>query len=431
MSGSLVQLSAIGAQDAYLTLDPQITFFKQEPKRHTPFAIEPYAVSIPGGATLGKPCTITVQRVADLVHKMWFKLTLPALNPDNKYPGARYCDEVGFAVIDSIELKIGSHTIDKHYGHFLQAWNQLNCPEEKRFLDHLVGKTGGDVSKLEDLATQPQELWIPLEFWFNRTIGNALPIAGLQFHTVEIVVTLKSMKDIVYSAGAGRDRDLTASALQNADINAEMMCHYIYLDDQERNYFGTAPQEYVIDQLTYVTKQIPGSDAPYTDTLLMTLNHPCKEFIWTITTNAALAANEPFCLGALNKSYNYAGDPLISANIKFNELPRVKDMNATYYREIVPALHHTSIPRKNVYCYCFALDPESWKPSGSINLSRIDQVKLTFTVVPLNKVHHPGRGVNATTGAPITTDGGVINLYARVVNVFKVMSGMAGIQYCN
>lgn len=423
MSGALIQLSAIGAQNAHLDLEPEVTFFKQERKRHTPFAIEPVPQKFTQMPTWGGSTTCTISRVADLVHKMWLRVKLPALNPDNKYPGARFCDEVGYALIDQIELKIGQHTIDTHKGHFLQVWNQLNCPEEKRFLDHLVGKTGGDLSQLQQNAMYEQDLWIPMEFWFNRSIGNSLPIAGLQFHTVEIVVKFNKFEDIVANWGAGR-------TTKSLGLEAEFMCHYIYLDDAERNFFGTTPQDYLIDQVTLVEDNINGSSMPETKTLQMTLNHPCKEMIWTIVSNAALQAKEPFCYGALNKSYNTAGDPLFTASLKFNELSRLQDMPAVYFREIQPALHHTSIPRKNVYCYCFALDPESWKPTGSVNMSRIDQIKLTYTVVGFKDVHHPGLGVDAN-GKPVTVDGARIRLYARVLNVFKVMSGMAGIQYCN
>ena len=40
MGGGLMQLAAYGAQDIYLTGNPQITFFKIVYKRHTNFSIE-------------------------------------------------------------------------------------------------------------------------------------------------------------------------------------------------------------------------------------------------------------------------------------------------------------------------------------------------------------------------------------------------------
>lgn len=429
MSGSLVQLSAIGAQDSYLLLDPEITFFSQKSKRHTPFAVEPQAVKFNQPTKTGNSSIVQIPRVADLLHKIWIKVTLPALNPNGKYPGARYCDEVAYALIDKIELKIGQHVIDTHFGHFLQVWSQLNTPEEKRYLDHLVGKTGGDLTQLENNAKFEQTLWIPMDFWFNRSIGNALPIAGLQFHTVQFDIRFNKMDDIVANWGIGNpEGDKTTKT--ELELNGELMCHYIYLDDAERNWFGTAPQEYLIDQLWYSQDvSIPANTDPSTFVQNMTLNHPCKELIWTITTAASIAAKEPFNYSANSKAYNAAGDPMISMSLKFNELPRLPEMDAVYYRLIQPSLHHTSIPTKHVYCYSFALDPESWKPSGSINMSRIDQVKMTLKTVGFKEVHH--EYLPAVNGNPGTKDGATLRVYARVVNIFKVMSGMAGIQYCN
>ena len=40
MGGGLMQLVAYGAQDIYLTGNPQITFFKVVYRRHTNFAME-------------------------------------------------------------------------------------------------------------------------------------------------------------------------------------------------------------------------------------------------------------------------------------------------------------------------------------------------------------------------------------------------------
>ena len=394
--------------------------------KHTPFAIEPVPQQFTQAVQFNASTTCVIQRVADLVHKIWLHVKLPALNPDNKYPGARYCDEVGYALIEHVELRIGQHQIDKHYGHFLQAWNQLNCPEEKRFLDHLVGKTGGDISQLQANAMTEQDLWIPLEFWFNRSIAHALPIAGLQFHTVQLDFKFAKFEDLVADWGANR----TVMSPPDKQFFAELMCHYIYLDDQERSYFGTVPQEYLIDQLQFQEKSLTASAGAVNDAMSMTLNHPCRELIWTVVSEAAIAANEPFCYGALNKSYNMAGDPLYSVGLKFNELQRFQEMDAVYFREIQPSLHHTSIPRKNVYCYSFALEPESLKPSGSINMSRIDTVKLTFKSVGFSGVHHPGLGLDAT-GKPNTRDGARFRVYARTINVFSIQSGMAGIKYCN
>ncbi len=48
MAGGLMQLVAYGAQDVYLTGNPQITFFKVVYRRHTNFSMEAIKQSFNG-----------------------------------------------------------------------------------------------------------------------------------------------------------------------------------------------------------------------------------------------------------------------------------------------------------------------------------------------------------------------------------------------
>jgi hypothetical protein len=53
MGGGLLQLVAYGAQDVYLTGNPQITFFKVAYRRHTNFALEAIQQTFNGNPTYG------------------------------------------------------------------------------------------------------------------------------------------------------------------------------------------------------------------------------------------------------------------------------------------------------------------------------------------------------------------------------------------
>ena len=52
MGGGLMQLVAYGAQDVYLTGNPQITFFKVVYRRHTNFSMESIQQTLNGNAHL-------------------------------------------------------------------------------------------------------------------------------------------------------------------------------------------------------------------------------------------------------------------------------------------------------------------------------------------------------------------------------------------
>jgi hypothetical protein len=313
--------------------------------------------------------------------------------------------------------------VDVHPGHYLQIWNQLTCPEEKRFIDHLVGRTGGDIDTLRNNARKTQDLWIPLQFFWNRFIGYSLPLIALQYHETRITVRFNSISDIVAELGNGRT---SASSINTDSFFAELLCNYIYLDDPERHWFAGNAHEYLIEQLQ--TGDVPTSDMQ--TVYNATFNHPCIELIWVLISKAAIEAHEPFCYGALNLSWNVAGDPLASAKLSLNGHDRFQSQPPEFFREIVPSQCHTAIPRKNIYVYSFALEPEDWRPSGSLNMSRIDSVRLHISHVNFKGVHHPNLGYDAD-GKPVTHDGGTIRVYCRSRNVLRISNGLGGVLFAN
>merc|ERR1711937_259688 len=120
-------------------------------------------------------------------------------NP-GKYPKARYCDEVGHAMINKVDLVIGGTLIDSHPGHYLQVWNESTQTPEKKQISHLIGRSGSE-AELEDMAMEEQELYVPLQFFFCRHLMCSLPLIALQYHQVEIKVEFKHFTECVAFAG--------------------------------------------------------------------------------------------------------------------------------------------------------------------------------------------------------------------------------------
>lgn len=426
-TGSLTQLAALGSQDQYLHIESQVTFFKSQYRRHTPFAIEPVTMQFSQTPQWGqRGCYCVIARNGDLLSKSWLKIELPALAhstpevKDFKYRGARYCDSVGHAMLDSLEVQIGGTTIDKMPGSFMECWAELTQTEEKKAIDHLIGRSGSE-AELASWAEDKQTLWIPLQFWFTRHLQCALPLIALQYHEVKIQVDFKNLDEVVAKTG-GRTGGFNKSDFR---FNGELVCNLIYCDEPERKTFAASSHEYLIDVL-----QFPGDiECSGTSTTYSAFfNHPTSEIIFTFLTNAASDAKEPFCYSALGQSYNNAGDPLISARLQFNGYDRIKDQPAEYFREIVPAQCHTSIPSRPVYVFSFALEPEDFRPSGSVNLSRIDNVKLVTNHVNFSAesgLSHP----NDSSGTNVK--GAKLRVYARSKNVLRIKSGMGGLAYAN
>ena len=126
MGGGLMQLVAYGAQDIYLTGNPQITFFKVVYRRHTNFAVESIEQTFNGTADFGRLVTATISRNGDLIQQMYLEVFLPATTDGTWTYG------LGNAMIQKAEIEIGGQLIDRHYGEWMDIWTELSVPEGKR-----------------------------------------------------------------------------------------------------------------------------------------------------------------------------------------------------------------------------------------------------------------------------------------------------------
>jgi len=311
MGGGLMQLVAYGAQDVYLTGNAQITFFKVVYRRHTNFAIEmnelPIDLVKPGGNF-----SVQILRNGDLATRMYLHLTTTAITKNNlsynepknidqsdvdasdiiDNPKVAFVRRLGHAAIRYVKVQVGGTDIDEHYGIWLDLWYELT---------HLEGQTRGyrkligDVPELttlsgydgqNDIVLPQTELFIPMQFWFNRNPGLALPLIALQYHDVRLYFSMNDVNSLFVWSGDA------APILNSWTFNSSgLMVDYIYLDADERRRFAQVGHEYLIEQnQEYDTVPASQSSQSKNDFILQ-FNHPCKEFIFANQCGA-------FCGGA-------------------------------------------------------------------------------------------------------------------------------------
>src|SRR5210317_1094951 len=154
MGGGLLQLVAYGAQDVYLTGNPQITFFKVVYRRHTNFAIEAIQQTFNGNPGYGNRVTCQISRNGDLIHRMYLAVDMSAETEE-------VCPYFGLRLVDYVELEIGGQKIDKQYSHWMYVWNELSLPVSKmNGYQEMIG-ADTDMTSFKD-----NKVYIPLEFWF-------------------------------------------------------------------------------------------------------------------------------------------------------------------------------------------------------------------------------------------------------------------------
>ena len=291
MGGGLMQLVAYGAQDVYLTGNPQITFFKVVYRRHTNFSMECVEQTINGTSTLVSGSTtngtVTVSRNGDLLSKMYVTSETPSI-------------ENGDQIVSEARLEIGGQEIDKQSREWMQVWAELSTPESKALgykamtgaLSHGLNSTGtAGVGMVQ----------VPLQFFFCRNPGLALPLIALQYHEVKVKFTFGDSDNV--------------GALAAVKVWAD----YVYLDTDERRRFAQVSHKYLIEQVQ--EQSLSGSTSNK-----LNFNHPVKELVWT--SNATNAYG--------------------TAKLTLNGHDRFAPQQEEYFQLRQPLDHHTAVPGANI-----------------------------------------------------------------------------------
>jgi hypothetical protein len=360
-------------------------------------------------------------------------------------------------------------------------------------------------------------LYIPLQFWFCRNPGLALPLIALQYHEVKINLEFREARNCFWGAGSFAN---SVPSLRAASLYVD----YIYLDTDERRRFAQVSHEYLIEQLQFTGDESVHSTS---NKIKLNFNHPCKELVWVVqpdsnvdltsTRNfggpqyfnytdqvdptyytgtpsdplgggmAGAGAADPLNLHALslasaavnntglgasqpsNTAYPAAGgyqtpegtgvaetegavghaiteargqgfaglqysdffggnfganlgvfdagkNPVVAAKLQLNGHDRFSEREGRYFNLVQPYQHHENVPATGVNVYSFGLKPEEHQPSGTCNMSRIDNATLHLT---LSREAVKG---NRTCK---------VRVYATNYNVLRIMSGMGGLAYSN
>jgi hypothetical protein len=414
MGGGLLQLVAYGAQDVYLTGNPQITFFKVVYRRHTNFAIEAIQQTFNGNPGYGSTVTCQISRNGDLINRMYLQVDIEKIvtaNSDNKY-----VNYLGLRLIKSVVIEIGGQQIDKHYSDWLYIWNELSLPVGKRYAyDTMVGADKDILSAAPNGTT----LYIPFEFWFCRNVGLALPLIALQYHEVKVKLDFETKINCLCSATGGAPATDGTKVSSVSDIkNVTLWVDYIFLDTDERRRFAQLSHEYLIEQLQFTgTDTITSSGADSMKSMRMNFNHPCKELIWCVKKETAGVYWNNFstAVGITNGTVNdyiSSENPVQQAKIMLNGNDRFATRKGEYFSLVQPYQHHENTPdqyHKGINVYSFALKPEEHQPSGTLNMSRIDTAVLSVS----------------------SSIAGTIYIYAVNYNVLRILSGMGGLAYSN
>jgi hypothetical protein len=445
--GGILQLAAVGKQDAFLTGNPQISFYKMVYRRHTNFATESQPMYFDGTPNFGQRITCLIPRRGDLLGRVYLDVVLPQIK-DTSGNLLSYTNSIGHALIQEITFEVGEQEIDRQTGEWMEVWTQLTTPASQRYaLNEMIGRV--EPYNLIDIkpsaSSDGLHLMIPLQFYFCQNPGSYLPLLALQYSPIRINITLRPLQQLFWvpppippTTQEGWMPTCSILASCTTPITSMMLWgDFVYLDVDERRTFVSATHEYLIEQVQH-TPPFSITANQTTATIPIEFNHPIKEFVFMIQRDTMQNRNEWFNYSNLAigeytnndlvlpyvNSNAPAGrlDLLSMAKLQLDGYDRFAERMPQYFRLQQPYEHHTTTPINSfIYNYSFALRPEDIQPTGTMNASRIDSIvwQLKMNTVLTNPLL-PAWQQRGSCRAIV---------YAHNYNIFRVINGFGGLLF--
>tara|TARA_Y100000385_G_scaffold291439_1_gene369445 strand:+ start:2149 stop:3657 length:1509 start_codon:yes stop_codon:yes gene_type:complete len=495
------QLTVTSEQDKYLVGNPEFTYFKAVYKKHTNFAKETFNLNFVGETfmesnnNLGKKLYCTIPKNGDLLHRMYLVFDIQSVSPPKKKNDGTidttietikknvlpYISIDAQALIESIEIKIGDQTIDKHTGEWMHIYNEISLTSNKN--EMLCDMINTNINIKESQISQKDGLiYIPLIFWFNRNPGLSLPLIALQNSDVKIDLKLNSRSKIDNKLMIGNNN----TGLQINSIY--MLAEYIHLDNQEKLLFSSKSHEYLIEQVQFnnnINVPLKLVDIPvdkqyneYQHKFEIPFQNPIKELFWAIQddiSNVNSNGTEEYKENGFvkrryssgNHIYNYwfnldyndntKLNQMIDGTITLNGIDMFEPISGNYFNSVLKYQYYNGYNYKNLgselmnnenssetvnmnykngsgfYCFSFALNPMDFQPSGSLNFSKIDKAELKIRV-RRNTTTHDEKNTAARNGIELNRGNEylkqkILKIYGVNYNILKIVSGHAGLAF--
>ena len=505
MGGGLLQLVAYGAQDIYLTGQPQITFWKSVYRRHTNFAIESIVLNPDDDPGLDTRTSIPITRNGDLLKRLWIqvnvrKIYLASIGvtiANDIYSITTLCNDFCHSLFKEIELEIGGQVIDRLYSSWLSIWRNLSeenpygsvgciglkgereLSQSTSFYNKMSytnaglsvstpvnpGPTQGNSLTLNNGNSQA---YIPLPFWFCKNPGLALPLIALQYHDVRINITFSNFSNIGTSLYAQQNN---SSDIFDLSKTIQFYGDYVFLDSVERKQFADNTHEYLIEQLQKKVSQktnniklsftgpvkeiiiagqpgipiqisdssanaltsnnvnfvVPMLDTSRNEIVLSYNSYKLKYFNkpWVYSTYG-IGSPLPILISSRSYLYSFGGyngeyvDNISRTNVNLKLVINGKDQfskrNLKYFTRKTLWETHKGVGSGNwgeIAVIPFCLNPQEYQPSGAVNFSMINDVRLLFD------------NFDTTIGEQLSP----LDIYAVSYNILKITSGMGGVVY--
>jgi hypothetical protein len=394
MSNSVItatmQLSNTGGLDKYLTMNPETSLFTYSYKQTTPFAKNTVMIPFNERVDFGRTITATVPFLGDVLNTVHLYFRLPQLTPteDSTYLG--WTNTIGYAMIESVQVRIGETIFDSHNGLCMEIMDELTVPETKKPARNKSIGRYDTVNVLPINALGIQDIYIPLQFWFNKKLACGLPLSSLSGQLVKFYIKLRSFDKIVTYDGSIIPEPYSI-------LDSGMILDYYILSDDEKTALYKDPMDpptYLIEQWQYESYDIHAGTT--TNRFRLDFTNAIKEIIFVVVEIDSEENNDFFNFGRRDNSM-LGGELLSKIGLTFDGKERFAKLPESFYRMLTVQRYHSYGGMRNIYCIPFSEFPEINQPTGTVNFSRYDNIDLALDFidsVPACRLHILGINYN-------------------------------------
>ena len=454
---STIILAAKGSLDQHLIGNPQISFFKIVYRRHTNFSIQPMQIPLEGDITdTGGYFQTKISRSGDLINKLWFDCRISASNSysltSNDY--FVWTRNTGAALIKDYSLYIGQQLIDKQDSDYLNIISEVN----DRYNDSWISLNKQSISNKayynasnsinnDGKNTNGElQLYIDLQFWFCKKNRPPLPVIAIQNQDITLNYNIRNFKHLINASA-------TIGNWNHAVNDIKLYGNYIHLDTDERRRLVQTSQEYLIEQIQYLSQDLTSGQ---TNNIQLNFNNPIKQLYWFTRNNKCITEvipnetntdvyylpqdlqNAKYDLAKnhrkfgsndyfnYNASITFVGGHMeilgnqfypynfTTADISVNDVALFSPQKASFfeYQTFIHADIKLSV-HGGLFMYSFALKPEEYQPTGTFNMTHVDRCSINLYDVLMSE------------------DDTHVKVYAINYNILRIMSGMAALAYIN
>jgi hypothetical protein len=399
--GGLIQLIAIGAQDVFLTGEPQRSLWKRNAVRRTNFAIE--SIETTFDLRFGAPSFVTIKRAGDLVKNCVLEIAMKRSSTESFYPAEQF--------IKSVTVMIGGQEIEHipDFPNWSRVHDELFNTTEIRAANYRMQNFRDD-----DPPGAIRTFYVDLPLFFSKNLSSAIPMIALQYHEIQLKFVFNEPYNI-----PGIDSVYVPQVRFYTD--------YVYLDKIEREYFVSNPHEYIIEQLQTFTVPSKISDSIATGIYDLPFNMPTRYIIWFYKSNL----HGQYTTSNFQFETNEAFAPMYSAILKCNGVDRFSERPGGYFNLVQPTQAVGQAPSAGIYMYSFGVKANEQDSAGTLNFSRLDVVTLSITSKAATAASITDILDTSTTLESGMTKFNDITVFARNFNVLRVMEGMGGLVFSN